>query len=182
MHTSTKNTKFYIIESAKTNFMKISKNWATPLTIASFTIMSITGILLFFHFNFGIGKLVHKWGGLALTLAVTLHIIANWFGFKRYFSNNIPSLIFFLCTLAFLGVTLFAITPAKQQKIDKIILERFIHTPIKIITPLTKHSTEEVINILNREGFHNFTIDQSLNEITRGDNDQIKRIIPIILD
>ena len=41
--------------------MKISREWATPLTIGAFGLMSVTGMLMFFHLDTGFNKLAHEW-------------------------------------------------------------------------------------------------------------------------
>jgi hypothetical protein len=43
--------------------MKISTNWATPLTIGTFTLMAVTGMLMFFHADIGLNKTAHEWLG-----------------------------------------------------------------------------------------------------------------------
>lgn len=45
--------------------MTISRNWATPLTIGSFLLMAVTGLLMFFHLDTGLNKAAHEWLGWA---------------------------------------------------------------------------------------------------------------------
>ncbi|MCB1514538.1 MAG: DUF4405 domain-containing protein [Hyphomicrobiaceae bacterium] len=65
--------------------MKISREWATPLTIGSFLLMAVTGILMFFHLDMGLNKLAHEWLGWIMVAGVIAHAVANWGAFKRYF-------------------------------------------------------------------------------------------------
>ena len=37
------------------------KTWAGPLTIGSFVLMAVRGILMFLHLNIGAMKLAHEW-------------------------------------------------------------------------------------------------------------------------
>lgn len=66
--------------------MKIAREWATPLTIGSFGLLAITGVLMFFHLDSGLNKLAHEWLSWILLLAVGLHVAVNMLSFKRYFS------------------------------------------------------------------------------------------------
>ena len=64
------------------------RRWATPLTIGAFMLMSITGILMFFHINPGISKVAHEWLSWAMVIGVGLHVVTNWKVFSRYFSQK----------------------------------------------------------------------------------------------
>jgi hypothetical protein len=64
------------------------RRWATPLTIGAFMLMSITGILMFFHINVGISKVAHEWLSWAMVIGVGLHLVTNWKMFARYFSQK----------------------------------------------------------------------------------------------
>ena len=65
--------------------LTIRRDWATPLTIGIFSLMAVTGVLMFFHLDNALQKTVHEWAGWAMVAFVALHAAANWLGFKRYF-------------------------------------------------------------------------------------------------
>ena len=67
----------------------ISRDWATPITIGAFAVMSVTGLLMFFHLDIGLNKLAHEWLGWLMVAGVAAHAIANWGAFKRYFVSTI---------------------------------------------------------------------------------------------
>lgn len=64
--------------------IKISRDWATPLTAGSFVLLAVTGGLMFFHLDSGLNKLVHEWLSWVLVAAVGLHLASNWLAFRRY--------------------------------------------------------------------------------------------------
>jgi len=165
---------------AKEAHMQISRNWTTPLTIGAFIIMSSTGLLMFFRLNLGISKLVHEWGGLVLISAVLMHVIANWFSFKRYFVNNIRSLIFLICCSFFLSAALFIFNSPKSTKITNVVFERFISSPIKLIAPMTKYSSENIVHLLEKDGFKDLNTESNLKEIAQGDKERLKELISVI--
>jgi hypothetical protein len=41
--------------------MKITRDWATPLTAGAFILMASTGMPMFFHLDRGIIHLAHEW-------------------------------------------------------------------------------------------------------------------------
>ena len=68
--------------------MKLQRQWVTPLVAGSFILMGVTGILMFFHWNVGLNKVVHEWLGWVMVAAVLLHITVNFQGFKNMFRNT----------------------------------------------------------------------------------------------
>ena len=64
--------------------MKISRDWSTPLTIGSFGLLSVTGVLMFFHLDSGLNKVAHEWLSWVLIAAVGLHVTSNLPSFRRY--------------------------------------------------------------------------------------------------
>lgn len=68
--------------------MRISRPIATGSTIATFFIVGITGVLLFFHLDFGGVEFVHEWVGMAMIVACVLHIVVNFSPFKKFFMGK----------------------------------------------------------------------------------------------
>ena len=64
------------------------REWATPLTIGVFALMSVTGLLMFFHLDSGLNKVAHEWLGWAMVAGVAAHAVANWQAFKRHFLSS----------------------------------------------------------------------------------------------
>jgi hypothetical protein len=71
--------------------MQVSREWATPVTIGAFMLMSVTGVLMFFHADRGFNKLAHEWVGLVMVGGVAAHAMANWAAFTRYFLTGVFS-------------------------------------------------------------------------------------------
>ncbi|CUH87599.1 hypothetical protein PH5382_01528 [Phaeobacter sp. CECT 5382] len=64
--------------------MSSLRKWATPLTVASFLIMGVTGILMFFHLDSGLNVPLHEWAGWLMVLGVAAHLVLNWRPFSTY--------------------------------------------------------------------------------------------------
>ncbi|MCR8696210.1 MULTISPECIES: DUF4405 domain-containing protein [Campylobacter] len=68
--------------------MKVSKPIATTATIATFAIVGVTGVFMFFNLkSYGI-KIAHEYIGMAMVIACVLHIFANLAPFKKYFTGK----------------------------------------------------------------------------------------------
>jgi hypothetical protein len=57
--------------------MKIQRDWVTPLTIGVFTLMAVTGILMFFRIHRGLNGFAHEWLGWVMVVGVAGHALAN---------------------------------------------------------------------------------------------------------
>lgn len=61
--------------------------------------MGISGILMFFHLNVGLSKLVHEWAGWVMVTAVAAHVILNWRAFGIYFNRPLGKGIMATCAV-----------------------------------------------------------------------------------
>lgn len=63
------------------------RKWATPLTVGTFLIMGVTGVLMFFHLESMLNKVIHEWAGWAMVVGVGAHLVLNWRAFTTYFKR-----------------------------------------------------------------------------------------------
>ena len=57
--------------------MTVHRTWATPLTLGAFSLMALTGGLMFFHGDRGLNRTAHEWLGWLFIAAVGAHALAN---------------------------------------------------------------------------------------------------------
>jgi hypothetical protein len=150
--------------------MRISREWATPLTIGVFAIMSVTGILMFFHLNSGLNKPVHEWAGLALVAAVTLHVVVNWRAFQNYFSGLLG------LTIIGLGVVVLALSflPLGGAKggggsAPVLAMNAIAKAPISSVAALTGRPVTQIIEDLSKAGISLPSADASIDSVTGAD-------------
>ncbi len=62
--------------------------WITPLVIGAFLLLTVTGVLMFFHLDSGLNKVVHEWLSWVLVIGVGLHLLLNLPAVKRYLSQT----------------------------------------------------------------------------------------------
>ncbi len=64
--------------------MKLQRDWVTPVTMGAFALLTVTGVLMFFHLDSGLNKVAHEWLSWALIAGVALHAAVNWPGVRRH--------------------------------------------------------------------------------------------------
>lgn len=117
--------------------IKISREWATPLTIGVFALMSVTGLLMFFHLDSALQKTVHEWAGWVVVAAAALHVTANWLGFKRYFKPGAGAAVIALCAVV-IGATFVPLGGAagESQSPPAIAVRALAQAPLSQVAPL----------------------------------------------
>ena len=60
------------------------RSWATPLTIGSFLLMAVTGVLMFFDIVPGYVSFAHEWASWLFLLGVVAHVAVNLRPFQRH--------------------------------------------------------------------------------------------------
>lgn len=84
------------------------RNIVTPVSAVLFIVSTITGMMLFFHWQGGLVKASHEWLSIAFSAIVIWHLVRNWTSFSNYFRNNIALsaiIISLVASLAFTGMT-----------------------------------------------------------------------------
>jgi hypothetical protein len=64
--------------------MSLVRTLATPATVATWLVMAVTGVMLFFHLGENHVKEMHEWFGLTMVAAASLHLVKNWPALKAY--------------------------------------------------------------------------------------------------
>lgn len=64
------------------------RTWSTPLTIGSFILMSITGVLMFFDIVPGYLSFAHEWFSWAFVIGAGAHIAVNFRPFTKHLRSN----------------------------------------------------------------------------------------------
>jgi hypothetical protein len=67
--------------------MKRLRSWVTPITIGSFLLIGVTGLLMFFKARGGLIVVAHEWLSLIFAIAACLHIGLNWSAIRTYLSR-----------------------------------------------------------------------------------------------
>ena len=163
--------------------MKSLREWATPLTIGTFAVMGVTGVLIFFHSATELNKNVHEWCGLVMVAAVLVHAVVNWPSLKRYFiTSNLARGIVGVCVLILVGS--FATLSGPKGGGSPVIraFNAVVHAPIANVAALQGKTSEELIADLKAVDIIVSDPQQSIDAATGGDRerqkDAVKALFP----
>jgi len=126
------------------------KSWATPLAAASFIILAVTGVLMFFKIEAGFIKPVHEWLSWLMIAGVVFHTAANWKAFTGYFSRKPALAIIGLGTLI---AVLSVFMPAGRQSNPRMNITRALESSqLETVAAVAGKKSDAVIGILEKKG------------------------------
>ncbi|MEK8052851.1 DUF4405 domain-containing protein [Ideonella sp. DXS22W] len=162
--------------------MKISRDWATPLTIGAFALMGVTGILMFFHLDIGLNKLAHEWLGWAMVAGVALHCVVNWPAFKRHLTANRMGQAVIGVSLVVLAATFVIQPPAKEGGGSPPVraMQAVLGGTLAQVAPLTGRSVDALQADLKAAGFAISDASQPLKTLTGNDRERTGRLIGVL--
>ncbi|MGZ3691840.1 MAG: DUF4405 domain-containing protein [Pseudobdellovibrio sp.] len=148
--------------------MKITKEWATPLTAGAFTVMSVTGLLMFFDAETGYNKPAHEWVGLVMVAAVVFHTIVNWKSLKNHFVNNKIGRALMIFGAVFLLMSFYQGPKEGNKKAgpNQLVMEQVLKSPIAKVAVFIDKPVDEIMSKLKAQGLNVTDSNQSLQQIT----------------
>jgi uncharacterized membrane protein SirB2 len=142
--------------------------WITPLVIGSFLLLSVTGVLMFFHLNSGLNKTAHQWLSWAMVGGVALHVALNLPAFKRYFiqrtSRWVIALFVILLALSFVPLKESKKAPSYASSVRAL-----TQTPIATLAQVADTSPEEMRTRLEDAGLSPTSDTQSISDLMETD-------------
>jgi len=164
--------------------MKISKEWATPLTAGAFIVMSVTGLLLFFEAETGFNKPAHEWVGLVMVTAVVLHAIVNWKALKNHFVNNKMGRALIILGAVFTLMSFYSGPKGegKEKNPNQMMAEQVIKSPLTKLAVFIDQPVENLVNKLKAHGFEVKDTNQSIMQIADDREDQFKAMRALFED
>lgn len=158
--------------------MSSLRKYATPLTIGSFVLMAVTGILMFFHLDSGLNKLAHEWLGWAMVAAVGLHVVLNWRAFGLYFKRPVAMGLMGGFVLL-LGVSFLPLGGQKGPRPDFVAMQMVVNAPLSEVAPLLDTDVATLLTRLEGAGIVAMP-DQSLSDLAGGDLRQAAGMIATV--
>jgi hypothetical protein len=163
--------------------MKVTRAWATPLTIGTFGLMAITGILMFFHLDTGLNKLAHEWLGWLMVLGVVMHAIANWAAFKRYFLSSVLGRSILGVSALIIALSFLPTPEALQHDSPpKIAFTAMINAPINHVSIVAGKPVDAVMLALNEANIHVINSETNLVSAVGSDKALMAKAMQIIFD
>lgn len=160
--------------------MNSLRKWATPLTIGSSVIVTVTGLMLFFHFTPGLTRPAHEWIGWIMAFAVLAHLLVNYRAFLMHFKRPIGLGIMGVSALVML-LSFFDLAPAGATGGSPVplVMGAIGKADIATVIDLSGHPLTKGLTLLNDAGI-TAADGQSVAQITGGNRDTQTEIIQIL--
>ncbi|MCI5097966.1 MAG: DUF4405 domain-containing protein [Rhodobacteraceae bacterium] len=156
--------------------MSALRKWATPLTIGSFLLMGVTGILMFFHLDIGLNKLAHEWAGWIMVVGVLAHVVLNWRAFSVYFKRPAARVIMGVSAIVLAGS--FVPVSGGGSPVRPVMMA-VAQAPVSTVIELSGVPEQEALSRLSAAGF-DATPETSMSGLTGGDRDKQMQILSLL--
>ncbi len=161
------------------NLIKI-RNCCTPATIASFVVMSVTGVLMFFRIHQCLNALAHKWIGIIFVLFCLIHLATNFKSFVNHLRK--PSRVIIMCLgILVLSLSFLQLSDKNQKSGPIVIIERINDLPLATVISISGKSESIIKTILKDNNVQDIDIKQSASSIFHGDRFKSVELISSIL-
>lgn len=156
------------------NRRKMQK-WATPLTIGAFALSAISGIMMFFHLNSVLVKVIHEWGSWVLVIGAIFHIVGSWQAFIQYFSSPYARAImtFFALLIIAFFIPSGGLAEGKGKKLPPALLSRALpEASFSTVATIAQHQPEELAKELELKGIVVKDQEEAIHKIALRNNKQ----------
>jgi hypothetical protein len=162
--------------------MKKLRAWVTPITIGSFLLLGVTGLLMFFKVRGALMVVAHEWLSPIFVVGAGLHIWLNWGAVRANLSR--PRGVAVVGTFA--ALLAFSIAPPKavdvlaqehghgQEVIVRKAAELLLQARISTVAELTGRTPQEVRDRLSRCG-----IRVKKDDVSLADAAEQSRVSPV---
>lgn len=166
------------------NFLR---NYATPLVLAAFAAIGISGVMMFVGLrNHQLGEL-HEWLGISFVLLVVLHLIRNSRSFammlkqtrSRIVAGGLGAFALVLIGTAYLGGTSGHHGP--QRGPWPAVEQRLSYTPIAQLAPAFGLSSGQLITRLRKGGITVAGPGQNLADLSQKQGLPVQQLIALIV-
>ncbi|WP_088281091.1 DUF4405 domain-containing protein [Ideonella sp. A 288] len=148
--------------------IKVSREWATPVTVGVFVVMAVTGLLMFFHLDMGLNKAAHEWLGWLMVAAVAAHGWANWPSLRRHITaSRRAQLVLGVSTVALAAS--FVVSGSDGPSPPLLAMQAIGRAPLKVAAPLAGKTLAQAQADLAAAGLPMADGDRSLQDLSGGD-------------
>ena len=160
------------------------RKWATPLTIGAFALSAISGVMIFFHLNFGFVKVAHQWGSWFLVIGGLFHVIGSWHSFTGYFFRPLGRTIITMFVLLIIASLLPLGGQAESRKIRKlppaVLSKAFPQASFSTMAGIAQHDPEELARELGMKGVIIKNKEETIHDIAVINNKQDVEILNLV--
>ena len=142
--------------------------WITPLVIGSFLLLTVTGVLMFFHLDSGLNKLAHEWLSWAMLVAVGWHVLLNLPAFKRYLGQKTARVVMGVFVLL-LALSFIPASGSKKPPAYAAPIQALAQAPLPVLAQVLGQTPEALRAELDTAGLPVDNDQQSLRDLVGPD-------------
>jgi hypothetical protein len=158
--------------------MRLSRNIVTPLITIVFLIVSLSGVLMFFHIFDGYTEVVHEILGLFFVIFSIFHVILNWKTLRIHFKKR----IFIYATIVVAVISaLLVVQQQNNPKFDTILIERITNAPIGDVLKVLQVDSFEAVKKLEANGIF-YKEGATMEEIWINNKVHPKKVFDLIME
>lgn len=155
-----------------------ARTWATPLVIGSFLLMSLSGLLMFFHWNGGLTAGIHQWFSWFFLLGAGGHIAANFRSFKTHLASRAGRASVALFAAALLA-SLFSWGLVTGAQLERPIARALVDAPLSSLAEVTRAEPDALLKKLKAHGIA-ATPGQSVHELAAAHGVSVERLLALV--
>jgi hypothetical protein len=155
-----------------------TRKWSTPLIIGSGLVVALSGVLMFFGVHNPI-EIAHEWVGLLFAIAIGLHVLNHWEGFKKYFSQPMALSLVGSVALMSSAFIFLSLTEAGGSPMMNIV-KSIESSPVEEVAPLLNESTQSVVSRMEAAGLSVENSASTIVEIANVNNREPRALMKLL--
>lgn len=127
------------------------RTWSTPLTIGSFVLMAVTGVLMFFDVVPGYVSFAHEWFSWLFLVGTAGHIAVNFKPLTKHLRSNWGKASVAVCVVV-LVVSMFSFGRITAPQLKWPISNALVEAPLSALADVTRTDSAELVTRLAKHG------------------------------
>jgi hypothetical protein len=163
------------------------RTYATPLSLISFVVVGITGIMMLFDVRGGATGDIHEWAGVAFVIALVLHLVRNGRGVKAMLSLPKSKVVVSIGAVV-AAVLLLIAAPIQSGGAGHgphggpwMVVNKISAAPISKMAPALGMTSDQAVQRLRSAGVTIKNPEQSLAQIAREQDKELPRLIAAMM-
>lgn len=157
------------------------RKYATAATIALFTVVGVTGIMMFFDLGKGFVMTMHDWLGLLFVAASVLHTVLHKKSFFKSLGRKTTQTVLAAAVVASMGFLAVSIHDGGLGSPVRRFAMSISQAPLDKLAPALGMDTPALVKQLEGSGLSQVDAKQSLAQIARKQGIELPKLLSIVL-
>lgn len=127
-----------------------TRDIVTPVTIVTFVVSTVTGVMLLLHWNAGLVRFSHEWLSVVFSAVALWHLARNWKGFLAYLRRNAALATFAVAMVTSLAVT--GLTGTSSTANPAVVFRSLSNATLEAAAPAFGMTTDGAVATLRGAG------------------------------